>query len=100
MLYRQHTDNVVGAIDVKSFRYRWARVKDKNTKNMKFLYKAQMQLFLNRFQEYLNEDTVKVIDNFLAIYEERSKLKRVYKLLKGNYTKSDFVRVVGQLWYV
>ena len=100
MLYRQHTDNVVGAIDVKSFRYRWARVKDKNTKNMKFLYKAQMQLFLNRFQEYLNEDTVKVIDNFLAIYEEKSKLKRVYKLLKGNYTKSDFVRVVGQLWYV
>ncbi len=100
LLYRQHGDNVVGAVNVKSFSYRLKKIRDKNTRNMKYLYRDQMEMYLERYEKVADNRMVNNIKNFLGIYDEKSKAKRVISLLKGRYLKSDFVRIAGQLWYI
>ena len=99
MLYRQHGDNVVGAVDVKSFAYRLDRLKDPKTRKSKEVYRAQAQLFLSRYGEELNERDQKILMDFLHMYESRWKVVRVYRLLRGGFVKSDIVRILGQIWF-
>lgn len=99
MLYRQHGNNVVGVTDVKSMEYRLSKIKDKDTKNKKFAYYKQALLFKNRYYELLSDSNKKILDNFIDIYNYKSKIRRMISILKGEYLKSDVVRVLGQLWY-
>ncbi len=99
MLYRQHGNNVVGAVDVKSFSYRWNRIMDPKTKESKKVYRNQAQTFLARYGEDLDEEKRKVLTDFLNIYRSPRKIVRVYRMLKGGYVKSDLVRILGQIWF-
>lgn len=100
MLYRQHEDNVVGAVNVRSLRYRLGKVLDRNTRNMKYLYEKQARLILSRHAKSLSDESLRQLEDFLVIYGYRSKWKRMSALKKGNYLKSDRVRQLGQLWYI
>ena len=100
MLYRQHDNNQVGAVNVKSFNYRINKLLDKNTRNMQYLYLNQARLFYNRYNKILNNKERLQLYNFISIYQHSSKLTRMFCLIKGRYLKSDFVRIIGQLWYV
>jgi glycosyltransferase involved in cell wall biosynthesis len=100
MLYRQHGSNVVGAVKTNSFKYRWAKFTDKNTKNMKFRYRDQMTLFYQRYRDILPKEANNCISDFLSIYDTKSKIQRMYKLSQGQYLKSDMVRILGQMWYI
>lgn len=100
MLYRQHGDNVVGNVNVKSWRYRINKIVDKNTKYAKYLYYNQMDLFLCRYSSLLSKDKIAVVNDFLSIYKCNSKFERIKKLINGNYLKSDFFRRLGQIWYI
>ncbi|MBS5112852.1 MAG: hypothetical protein KHZ15_09260 [Coprobacillus cateniformis] len=98
MYYRQHGNNVVGSVDVKSFKYRIDKLFDKNTKKAKFLYRDQMILFLNRYEKSLGDNYL-VVKRFIDLFN-KNKIYRMYILLKFNYLKSDIVRVIGQLLYI
>lgn len=100
MLYRQHGDNVVGSVNVKSFKYRLSKVVDKNTRNMKYRYKDQAKLFYQRYSFMMPEENKRVLEYFLSMYEEKSKIKRIKMLISGGYLKSDTVRRIGQIWYI
>ena len=100
MLYRQHGDNVVGSVNVKSFKYRLSKVSDKNTRNMKYRYRDQAKLFYQRYSSMMPEENKRVLEYFLSLYEEKSKIKRIKMLISGGYLKSDTVRRIGQIWYI
>lgn len=99
MLYRQHGGNVVGAVDVKSFAYRLERIKDPKTRKSKEVYRAQAQVFLERYGDILGEKENRVFSDFLHMYESRWKVVRVYRMIRGGFVKSDFVRILGQIWF-
>lgn len=100
MLYRQHTDNTLGDIDTKSFSYMWRRLGDPNTKTKKYLYKKQAELLCSRFADELPQESQKIVTDFLAVFDEKSKIKRIKKLIKGGYLKGNFVQKVGQIMYI
>ncbi len=100
MYYRQHGNNEVGAVDVKSLKYRIGKFLDKKTKKMQYLYLSQAQLFYKRYKKIIGNETTSQLEHFISIYNEPLKVKRQYQLIKGHYLKSDIVRIVGQLWYV
>jgi glycosyltransferase involved in cell wall biosynthesis len=100
MLYRQHGNNVVGVVNVKSVKYRWMKFTDKKTREQKDLYRMQAQLLLDRFALNLSNENRRIVEQFLAIYTYKSKIKRVYHLIKGKYLKSDLIRCIGQVWYI
>lgn len=100
MLYRQHKNNVVGAVNVKSMSYRIEKFFDKNTKNMKFKYRDQALLFFNRYKNFLDKEKRYQLQKFLEIYNTKSKLKRIIMLIRGKYWKSDIVRKIAQIWYI
>lgn len=100
MLYRQHGDNVVGVVNVKSLEYRLRKFLDPSTKNMKYLYENQAKIFLSRYEKELNSEILKNLHDFLSISEQSCKWKRIAMLKKGNFLKSDKIRQLGQFWYI
>lgn len=100
MLYRQHSDNVVGAENIESLKYRVIKFKDAQTKNAKFICKQQAETLLKRLSKEMTVTSRQIVQNFLSIYDEKNKLKRMKMIIDGNYLKSDKVRILGQLWYV
>ena len=100
MLYRQHENNCVGAVNIKSFHYRIHKFLDKKTKLSQQKYVAQAKCFYERYEIYLGGKEKKILQDFIEIWKYKNKWKRMRMLLKGKYLKSDFVRILGQLWYV
>lgn len=100
MLYRQHGDNVVGSVNVKSFQYRLSKFLDSNTKNMKFRYRDQAKLFYQRYKYTMPKESSCILEDFLNIYQEKSKIRRARALIRGGFLKSDTIRRIGQIWYI
>lgn len=100
MYYRQHENNVVGVVNVRTPSYCIKKIFDKNVKYAKVKYKGQAKLLRERVDTYLQPESKKIIDDFLLIYKEDSKLKRMRMLIKGKYLKSNFTRRIGQIWYI
>ena len=99
MLYRQHDNNVVGSVDVKSLKYRLNKLLDPKTKEAKKYYLRQAQLLYHRCGKYLYKANKIKLKQFIKLYHKK-KYGRIKGLIKGNYLKSDIVRVLGQLWYI
>ena len=99
MLYRQHGDNCVGATDVKSFKYRFSKFMDPQTAAAKDRYYAQAELFAERFGNRANREALNIVNEFTHI-QRHKKIGRIARLLKGKYLKGDFVRIIGQIWYI
>lgn len=99
MLYRQHGNNVVGSVNVKSTRYRLRKLLDPSTRKTADLYLKQAKLLCERNNRDLKNENRESLSNFINLYTKR-KLFRVISLIRGNYLKSDFVRILGQLFYI
>lgn len=99
MLYRQHCNNVVGAVNVKSFRYRLKKILDSDTKNANILYFNQAKLLYERNRDLLMPEHQIELERFIKLYDKK-KIGRMIDLIRGGYLKSDFVRIVGQLYYI
>ena len=100
MLYRQHGNNCVGAVDVKSFKYRFGKFIDKETKYAQDKYREQAYMFLKRYICDFNDIQRIQVINFIDLFSCKNKLVRIFRLIKGKYLKSDIVRIIGQLWYI
>ncbi len=99
MFYRQHSHNTVGLVNVKSIDYVIKKIFDRNTGKAKTCYLYQAKLLKKRLSGKLLPNNEPVLNEFIELYKY-GKLRRMYTLLKGNYLKSGFVRVIGQLWYI
>lgn len=97
--YRQHGNNCIGAVDIKSLGYRLRKMFDKKTCESKFLCYKQADFFYKLFGKELNEKNKKKLERFLSIPNSK-KIKKIYILISGNYLKSDFIRVLSQLVFI
>jgi len=97
MFYRQHDNNVVGSINVKSLKYILSKITDPSIKNSFVLYYNQASLLLDRFETISKDDNLKTVLDFIDIGNQKHKIKRIYKLLNGRYLKSDLFRIIGQI---
>lgn len=99
MLYRQHGDNVVGSVMVKSLKYRIHKIFDPATKNANKAILKQATLLEKRCCDSFFSEQKKSLSNFINLYK-KNKVERMMDLVKGNFLKSDFIRILGQLWYI
>ncbi|MGN0361340.1 MAG: glycosyltransferase family 2 protein [Bilifractor sp.] len=99
MYYCQHGDNVVSAVNVRSFSYRIGKLRDKNTRNQIHQNFAEAGLLYERFCSIMPADKRQTLEKFLRI-PDYSKPKRMAELLKGRFLKGDLVRILGQLYYI
>lgn len=99
MYYRQHGDNVVSAVNVRSFSYRIEKLLDRSTRSNLNLNFAEARLLYERFGSIMPEDPKRALEEFLQI-PGYSKLRRMAALLRGHFLKGDPVRILGQLFYI
>ena len=99
MLYRQHKKNVVGSVNVKSFKYRIKKVLDTKTKEAPRLYLEQAKLMYERERNRLLNLHKDELVSFIELYN-KNKVGRILGLIRGKYFKSDFVRILGQIYYI
>ena len=99
MLYRQHNQNAVGAVNVKSIQYRVKKIRDKRTREAGQEYLKQAKLLYLRNKEDLTLQHRNELKTFIDLYQ-KNKLGRMIGLIRGKYLKSDLVRILGQLWYI
>lgn len=100
MLYRQHANNVVGAVNIKSTKYRISKLFDKRSRFSHLLYLKQALILKSRYYHTMDCKNKTILDKFISIFNYKNKIKRIIMLLYGRYTKSDFVRVIGQCWFI
>lgn len=100
ILYRQHSNNVIGATKVNTPLFVLQRLFNTNhVKKTLQLSKNQAQAFLEYYHNSLTSEQLDIIENFLKISDYR-KMKRVFKTIQGSYLKQGWVQVVGELMFV
>lgn len=99
MYYRQHGNNCVGAVNVKSLKYIREKAFDKNVRKSNTAYVKQAARFYEFYGAEMSEESKQKFLYFLKI-PTRKKIMRILMLCKGHYFKSTFLRIVGQLRYI
>lgn len=97
--YRQHTENEVGAKDVKSASY--FRQKISNTGGIRdsiLKTYSQASSFLETYQDILSDDQKEMLTVFTEL-QDKSKCSRMRLLSKYKLYKSGLYRKVGQIIY-
>lgn len=100
MLYRQHENNVVGAIKSNKASYIIGKFKKRQMQEVMLQYKTQAELFLSRYKEKLAIKEYSIIKNFIDLFDEKNKIKRIVLLRKGAYLKSSLLKRLGQYLFV
>ncbi len=98
-LYRQHGNNVVGSVNVRSFRYRLKKMFDQEAREAPEQYRRQAKLLFERNGAQLYPQHRAELERFLNLYN-KNKIGRIRELISGGYLKSDIVRILGQLWFI
>ncbi len=91
--YRQHADNSIGA---KGFSYINILKKGFNHSHQIIIKGniVQAQAFLNRYKTKLDKDTIKMLEDFIAI-EEKSFWQKRKILIRHKLLKQGFIRNLG-----
>lgn len=98
--YRQHGNNVVGATKVNSIFFILKRAKDishvKKTIKKSF---EQAKGIYSVYNKNLNNEQRIILKEFISI-ENKNKLGRILKVVKGGYLKQGVVQIVGELLFI
>lgn len=99
ILYRQHSDNEVGAKKVRSLSYKSKKIlHSKKTKSMvSDTYKQALE-FYKIYSNILSNRQKKIIRVYSSI-PKQSKLKRIKILFKYKFWKNGIARKVGQIFF-
>ena len=101
MFYRQHGNNSFGSIKLRGLRYRLKRFSNlQDVKNTLHNYLKQAILFRERYSANIKNDSLKQLNEFINLHYEKSKIKRIFKLFKGQFLKQDWARILAQIIYV
>lgn len=98
--YRQHGHNVIGAKKVNSFGFVLKKVFGK-TKIKETFKKSfnQAESFLKEYGSSLPNQYVNVIQEFILI-QRKSKISRVFSVIRKGYLKQGIIQIVGELLYI
>lgn len=100
ILYRQHTNNVVGATRVNSLAFVWKRLKDvRYVRDTLKQTVAQAGAFLAYHEERLNPEQTRILQLFSSLYS-RGKLGRVMLVCRESFLKQGLVQVLGELLFI
>ena len=99
MYYRQHGDNVVGSVDIRSLQYVKIKLMSKDTKKANMLYIQQAAAFYEEYEKEMEVWQKEVIKAFLEI-PNLTKISRIMNLRRGKYLKSTMLRRIGQYFYI
>lgn len=100
ILYRQHSDNVVGATKVNSIGFILNRLMGNNhvkkTLRMSF---EQAEDFEKKYHNELSDEKKKILNDFIHI-RNCTKVKRIILAVQGHYLKQGLVQIIGELMYI
>ena len=100
ILYRQHTNNVVGATRVNSLAFVFKRLRDigyvRHTLRQAV---TQAGAFLECHRQRLSPEQVRVLQLFSGLYS-RGKLGRVMLVCRESFLKQGPVQVLGELFFI
>lgn len=98
--YRQHSNNVIGATKVKSFRFILNRLFHKNYIR-ESLNKAIFQAieFKKIYYSEMSKKEQKLINEFILLREE-NKLKKIYKIMKYKFLKQGIIQIIGEIIFI
>lgn len=99
MYYRQHANQVVGATNVKSFKYVFEKFISGSSKDSMNFYIKQAKYFYGLYGKNMSDKAKEIFQIFLTL-PQKNKFLRIYFLIKYKFLKSTFLRIIGQLWYI
>lgn len=99
ILYRQHSNNVVGAVNINGLHYAYKKLMDKKTKRSYEALWRQAEAFLIQYKG-LGDDSVQAVLERFCKMQQKNKIQKIYQTLRFRYTKSGFLRLIGQLYFV
>lgn len=100
ILYRQHSDNVVGATKVNSVGFILNRLMGNNhvKKTLKMSF-DQAEDFEKKYHNELSDEEKKILNDFIHI-RNCTKVKRIILAVQGHYLKQGLVQIIGELMYI
>lgn len=100
IMYRQHSDNVVGATKVNSIGFIINRLMGNNRvrKTLKMSFE-QAEAFEKIYRDELTKEQQEILRRFVYI-RSCGKIRRVILALKGHYLKQGLVQIIGELLYI
>ncbi|MDD6551335.1 MAG: glycosyltransferase family 2 protein [Lachnospiraceae bacterium] len=99
MKYRQHSDNEVGAKDLKDMKYIRSHLNGKMLRENCGSLIKQARGFYDCYGDLMTPEKRRVFREFFTL-RDKNKLSRIMTQIKGGYLKSTAVRVIGQLLYM
>ncbi|MDO4742500.1 MAG: glycosyltransferase family 2 protein [bacterium] len=97
ILYRQHSNNQLGAVNNRSIKGSLKIVLARlNTKKRISATFSQAQYFFDKYVSLLNDSNQKLLKTFLVI-QTKPKFKRFFYLLKHKFLKQNLLTAIGQL---
>lgn len=97
--YRQHAENVSGAVKKKSISFAIKKLFDKDIKKAYEKLYDQAEEFYACFGKALNEADRKTMCEFISM-RNKNKLMKISTTIRGRYVKSGLFRFLGQIFYV
>lgn len=99
MYYRQHSNQVVGAKNVRSIKYVLQKLFSGSSKKSMDAYIKQAKYFYKLYSKNMNNETREIFNVFINL-PQKNKILRVYYLIKYKFLKSTFARIMGQILYI
>lgn len=94
--YRQHSNNVYGAVPRKNF---MTKLQNRRQLHKRIeLTQKQAQAFLGQFQTELDPDQIKILHIWGNTLSQMSYCKRIFTALRYHFQKNDRMRTLGMWW--
>lgn len=97
ILYRQHGENEVGAVNNRSFKgiMRIISNRSETRRRLTATY-IQAQMFADCYSSMMDDDLKKELFRYASL-TEKCKVIRIYTLLRYNYKKQNLPAIIGQI---
>lgn len=100
MLYRQHSSNVMGAKDVRTFVYKLHKVlRGEDIKIALEETYRQAESFLSLYRDQLSEKQIRVLEMYADLPNE-NKINKWVTLYRGKFWKNGAARKAGQMLFI
>ncbi len=94
--YRQHRDNVYGAVPRKGLLRHFLQRQHLHQRIQ--LTQRQAEAFLDHFRAALSPDQVRLLEDWSGCLAESSYFKRLAAVLEHGFRKNDWLRTLGLWW--
>ncbi|MBQ5988453.1 MAG: glycosyltransferase family 2 protein [Oscillospiraceae bacterium] len=100
IMYRQHSNNVVGATHVNSFAFIVRRLS--NIQHIKYTLSAPMdqaKLLIERFGTELDSNSFETVNAFVSL-KNKNKVGKWITVFRHSFFKQGFVQITGELLFI